>query len=75
MLRNKVKGGGIMEKGDSYHDIPNYIRHWISDGPQGHKIIILTDTGKMEFNCKWRDRKREASGRVSANEPTLKGFN
>jgi len=64
MFREKVKGGGIMAKGDSYHDIPGYIRHWISDTPEGHKIIILTETGKMEFNCKWSNRKREAGGRV-----------
>ena len=64
MFGEKVKGGGIMAKGDSYHDVPGYIRHWISDSPEGHKIIILTETGKMEFNCKWSDRKRGTSGRV-----------
>ena len=74
MFGEKVKGGGIMAKGDSYHDVPGYIRHWIHDTPEGHKIVILTNTGKMEFNCKWSNRKREASGRVieTTSEPGVK---
>ena len=32
-------------KGDSYADIPNYIRHYVESTERGHIIKILTETG------------------------------
>ena len=32
-------------KGDSYADIPNYIRHYVESTERGHVIKILTETG------------------------------
>ena len=48
-------------KGDSYADIPNYIRHYVESTERGHVIKILTETGLLTFNCKWKDYKRSGS--------------
>jgi hypothetical protein len=48
-------------KGDSYADIPNYIRHYVESTERGHIIKILTETGLKTFNCKWKDYKRSGS--------------
>ena len=45
-------------KGDSYADIPNYIRHYVESTERGHIIKILTESGLKTFNCKWSDYKR-----------------
>ena len=45
-------------KGDSYADIPNYIRHYVESTERGHVIKILTEDGLRIFNCKWKDYKR-----------------
>ena len=45
-------------KGDSYADIPNYIRHYVESTERGHIIKILTETGLKTFNCKWKKYKR-----------------
>jgi hypothetical protein len=45
-------------KGDSYADIPNYIRYYVESTERGHIIKILTETGLKTFNCKWADYKR-----------------
>ena len=45
-------------KGDSYADIPNYIRHYVESTERGHVIKILTETGLHTYNCKWKDYKR-----------------
>jgi len=45
-------------KGDSYADIPNYIRHYVESTKRGHVIKILTEDGLRIFNCKWKDYKR-----------------
>jgi len=49
------------KKGDSYCDIPNYIRHYIESTERGHIIKILTEGGLKTFNCKWQDYKRTKS--------------
>ena len=46
------------KKGDSYADIPNYIRHYVESTERGHIIKILTEDGLKTFNCKWSDYKR-----------------
>ena len=48
-------------KGDSYADIPNYIRHYVESTERGHIIKILTETGLQTFNCKWPKYKRSGS--------------
>jgi len=48
-------------KGDSYADIPNYIRHYVESTERGHIIKILTETGLKTFNCKWTEYKRANS--------------
>ena len=48
-------------KGDSYCDIPNYIRHYVESTERGHIIKILTEDGLKTFNCKWKDYKRTKS--------------
>ena len=45
-------------KGDSYAEIPNYIRHYVESTERGHVIKILTESGLKVFNCKWADYKR-----------------
>ncbi len=50
-----------LKKGDSYADIPNYIRHYVESTERGHIIKILTETGLKTFNCKWQDYKRTKS--------------
>ena len=45
-------------KGDSYSDIPNYIRHYVKSTERGHIIKILTEDGLKTFNCKWSDYER-----------------
>ena len=47
-----------LKKGDSYADIPNYIRHYVESTERGHIIKILTEDGLKTFNCKWKDYKR-----------------
>ena len=47
-----------LKKGDSYSDIPNYIRHYVESTERGHIIKILTESGLKTFNCKWADYKR-----------------
>ena len=47
-----------LKKGDSYCDIPNYIRHYVESTERGHIIKILTESGLKTFNCKWADYKR-----------------
>ena len=46
------------KKGDSYADIPNYIRHYVESTERGHIIKILTETGLHIYDCKWGDYKR-----------------
>lgn len=46
------------KKGDSYADVPNYIRHYVESTERGHIIKILTEDGLKTFNCKWSDYKR-----------------
>ena len=50
-----------LKKGDSYADIPNYIRHYIESTERGHIIKILTEDGLKTFDCKWKDYKRSKS--------------
>jgi len=45
-------------KGDSYSDIPNYIRHYVESTERGHIIKILTEDGLKTFNCKWSNYER-----------------
>ena len=49
------------KKGDSYADIPNYIRHYVESTERGHIIKILTESGLKTFNCKWSNYKRQNS--------------
>ena len=53
-------------KGDSYADIPNYIRYYVESTERGHVIKILTETGLHTYNCKWKDYKR--TGRFTKKE-------
>ena len=46
------------KKGDSYHDIPNYIRHYVESTERGHIIKIVTEGGGATYNCKGSDYKR-----------------
>ena len=48
------------KKGDSYADIPNYIRHYVESTERGHIIKILTETGLKTFNCKWKIIKEQS---------------
>ena len=45
-------------KGDSYHDIPNYIRYYVDSTEKGHIIKIVTQSGVHTYNCKWQSYKR-----------------
>ena len=53
------------KKGDATIDIPTFRKFWIYDKPYGHDIVIWADTGKTTIQCKWPDRKRGVSGRVT----------
>ena len=46
------------KKGDSYHDLPTYIKHWEEAKPDGWEIRILSETGTMTIRCRWKDYKR-----------------
>jgi nitrogen regulatory protein PII-like uncharacterized protein len=46
------------KKGDSYCDIPDYIRHYVESTERGHIIKIVTKGGVATYNCKWPDYKR-----------------
>ena len=54
-----------MAKGDSFLEIPTYIKHWTESKPWGTEIRILSETGLQVIHCKWYDRKRDEHGRVS----------
>jgi hypothetical protein len=45
-------------RGDSYADIPNYIKYNIESTEGGHIIKIITETGIHTYNCKWKDHRR-----------------
>ena len=51
-------------KNETEITIPTYQKYWIYDHPQGHDIIIASDTGKMTIKLRWPDKKRDTSGRV-----------
>ena len=53
-------------RGDSYADIPNYIKYNIESTERGHIIKIITETGVHTYNCKWKDYKR--TGRFTKKE-------
>ena len=53
-------------RGDSYADIPNYIKYNIEPTEGGHIIKIITETGVHTYNCKWRDYRR--TGRFTKKE-------
>ena len=44
-------------KGDSYEDIPTYIKHWEEAKPDGWEIKILSETGLKTIRCRWKDYK------------------
>ena len=56
----------MMRKGDSYADIPNYIKYNIESTERGHIIKIITETGIHTYNCKWKDYRR--TGRFTKKE-------
>ena len=61
------------KKGDSYHDIPNYIRHYVESTERGHIIKIVTQSGVHTYNCKWQSYKRPRGLTKSINQDsTLK---
>ena len=45
-------------KGDSYEDIPTYIKHWEEAKPWGWEIRIATEGGTHTIHLKWKDYKR-----------------
>ena len=45
-------------KGDSYHDLPTYIKHWEEAKPDGWEIKILSETGLKTIRCRWKKYKR-----------------
>jgi len=54
------------KKGDGWIEYSNFERYWIKDTKHGHLITLLSKDGsKLEINCKWPDRIRDRSGRVS----------
>ena len=53
-------------RGDSYADIPNYIKYNIESTEGGHIIKIITETGIHTYNCKWKDYRR--TGRFTKKE-------
>ena len=53
-------------RGDSYADIPNYIKYNIESTERGHIIKIITETGVHTYNCKWKDYRR--TGRFTKKE-------
>lgn len=50
---------------ETFIQIPTYEKYWIYSKPYGHDIVISAKTGKTTIQCKWPDRIRNASGRVS----------
>ena len=63
-LIEKMKSSN--NRGDSYADIPNYIKYNIESTERGHIIKIITETGVHTYNCKWRDYRR--TGRFTKKE-------
>ena len=60
-----------LKKGDSYCDIPNYIRYYVESTERGHIIKILTETGLKTFNCKWKKNIKEQN-LLPKQKPKLK---
>ena len=48
----------IENRGDSYEEIPTYIKHWEEATPDGWEIRILSETGLKTIRCKWKNYKR-----------------
>tara|TARA_R100001086_G_scaffold62803_1_gene29139 strand:+ start:721 stop:927 length:207 start_codon:yes stop_codon:yes gene_type:complete len=46
------------ERGDSYEEIPTYIKHWEEAIPNGWEIRILSETGLKTIKCIWKKYKR-----------------
>ena len=44
--------------GNTYHDLPTYIKHWEVPMKDGWEIRILSETGLMTIRCRWKDYKR-----------------
>jgi len=63
-LIEKMKSSN--NRGDSYADIPNYIKYNIESTERGHIIKIITETGVHTYNCKWKDYRR--TGRFTKKE-------
>ena len=55
--------------GDSYYDLPTYIKHWEEAKPDGWEIRILSETGLMTVRCRWKDYKRPRELRKKASCP------
>lgn len=52
------------KKGETEITIPTYQKYWVYDHPQGHDIVIASETGKTTLKLRWPDKERDASGRV-----------
>ena len=52
------KDDACMAKGDSYEEIPTYIKHWEEAKTDGWEIRILSETGLKTIRCKWKNYRR-----------------
>ena len=48
----------LSHRGDSFHELPTYIKHWEEAKPWGWELRILTEDGLHTFHLKWKDYKR-----------------
>ena len=48
----------LSNRGDSFHELPTYIKHWEEAKPWGWELRILTEDGLHTFHLKWKDYKR-----------------
>ena len=48
----------LSARGDSFHELPTYIKHWEEARPWGWELRILTEDGLHTFHLKWKNYKR-----------------
>jgi len=48
----------LSTRGDSFHELPTYIKHWEEAKPWGWELRILTEDGLHTLHLKWKDYKR-----------------
>ena len=48
----------LSNRGDSFHELPTYIKHWETAKPWGWELRVLTEDGLHIFHLKWKNYKR-----------------